>query len=346
MQTLSKNIFLTASITAASIFLHAGMPASAKEQAQRSTAELRNLKKQGMLFYKTKKPNVHAMQKFAEDAIAKYPNEALFHTLRGKALADRKKREEAIAEYTTALKLKPDVDTYADRSYTYRCLGEDGKAVEDLQQIVKLAPTTRHYVWLCDRLMQRGHIDEAISLMLKGLTLSNKEPDMTERNEAKERAYDTLGRCYLALNKTDQALKYFNLGLEMFPGFTAACKKHDQSAIIKAVGGGTDQLLRRGEAYEKLGRLNEAAADYEIVVKIAPKSFEYRRSLLRLYRKTNQNDKALKLVSQMLIEDDSPDLYYKRADIYKKLGKTELAKVDEERARKIEYGIMGTMKLR
>lgn len=56
------------------------------------------------------------------------------------------------------------------------------------------------------------------------------------------------------------------------------------------------------------------------------------------------NEKALALVNELLQLDDSPDLYYKRAEIYKKLGKDELAKVDFDRARKREDMFMGSRK--
>ena len=46
----------------------------------------------------------------------------------------------------------------------------------------------------------------------------------------------------------------------------------------------------------------------------------------------------------MLLEDDTPELYYKRAEIYKKLGKTAQAKIDLDRAANIEYSLMGTHK--
>ncbi len=49
---------------------------------------------------------------------------------------------------------------------------------------------------------------------------------------------------------------------------------------------------------------------------ITKNSFEEAYS--RVYRKVGQDEKALALVTQLLQEDDSPDFYYKRAEIYKK----------------------------
>ncbi len=303
-----------------------------------SDAELKNLIQKAEALYKAHR-GVELVN-LANEVLARDPKNALFLTYRGEGYGDRRRRENAIADFTASLAITPSLRAYRDRAYLYKVTGEKEKALQDWQTIVKMSPIASNYFDLAFQYFEVLKLDESIAAGQKALSLLNTEP-AGKRSRLATNANKVIGMAFLAKNQPAKALQSFTRAVELIPGYTAAAKSNDRSTLRKLVMNNSGLFLLRGEAFEKSGKLKEAIAEYELTVETFPTSFDFRRSLLRAYRKNNQNDKALAVVTDMLRQDDSPDLYYKRSEIYKKLGKPDLAKVDFERARKIEYGLMG-----
>ena len=276
----------------------------------------------------------------SNEVLARDPKNALFLVYRGEGYGERKRRENAIADFTASLAITPSLRAYMDRAYLYKVTGEKDKALQDWQTIVKMRPIASNYFDLAFQYFEVLKLDESIAAGQKALSVLNTEP-AGQRSRLATNANKIIGMAYLAKNQPAKALQSFTRAVELIPGYTTAAKSNDRSNLRKLVMNNSGLFLLRGEAFEKCGKLKEAIAEYELTVETFPTSFDFRRSLLRAYRKNNQNDKALAVVTDMLRQDDSPDLYYKRSEIYKKLGKPDLAKVDFNRARKIEYRLMG-----
>ncbi len=323
--------------------------AKAKEQAQTQTkaakplsaSEIKKFEQEAEFL--TNHRNSREVVRMASEALEKNPNNPVILMIRGRAYLAMRRRELAIADFTASLKVRPIADSYRERAYAYKLMGQAQRCLEDWQAAAKLEPNAQNVMEVANAQINLGDISAGIEGCKKALTMLNTiEPKHRARVEL--HISEKLGQAYLGLNEPAKALGPFTKAVQLVPGYAEAKKKENSASPLATAKKYPDGNLRRGEALEKLGRLREAIVEYEVAVKARPKSFDYRRSLLRAYRKSGHNDKALALVNQLLIEDDSPDLFYKRADIYKKIGKNDLAKIDEERARKIETGIMGSIK--
>ncbi len=308
-----------------------------------SAQELKNLEQAAELL--AKKHNAREIIILTCNVLERNPNNPNFLTLRGRAFMAMKKRQLAIDDFTASLKLRPDIQTYRERAYAYKSMGEAQKCLDDWRTVANLAPTAQNALEVANAQMSLGNINACIEGCKKALTMLDTVAP-AKRNWTEITICQVLGQAYLGLNEPAKALGPLTRAIQLLPGYAEAKKKENRDSPLAAAKKYPDAFLCRGEALEKLGRLKEAIVEYEVAVEARPKSFDYRRSLLRAYRKAGQNDKALVLVNQLLLEDDSPDLFYKRSDIYKKLGKNDLAKIDEERAKKSEFGIMGSSKSR
>ena len=267
------------------------------------------------------------------------PNNVEWLSQRGGALWGLNKKERAIADYNTCIKLHPTAELYETRAWFNQAVGEYTTALNDIREAIKLKPKTRFFLKESRLLMEHGELKAGLAAAKKGLSYLSSEP-AAARAGHEIACYDAIGLAYLSNNQPKETLEALSKALDL-SGWTEARKKNDRAAMLTIAKSDGNRVLRRGEAYEKLGKLPEAISDYELAVSAYPKSFPFRRSLLRAYRKTNQDTKALVLVTQLLQEDDSPDLYYKRSEIYKKLGKEAQANVDLARARQIESKLMG-----
>lgn len=313
--------------------------ATAEKQARKySDAELKKLTAQAEVLYKTKR--AVELINLANDVLARDPKNATFLLYRGEGWGHRRRREQAIADFSASVAIAPSLRAYKDRAYLYKGTGEKEKALQDNLAAIKISPVASNYLNLAYQYYELLKFDESIAASQNTLATLNTEPFKSKEWLAVE-ANRMIGMNYLAKNQPTKALEFYNRAVENIPGYSDAAKKKNRPALIKLVKNYSGLFLLRGEAYEKSGKFKEAIAEYELTVDAFPTSFDFRRSLLRAYRKTNQNEKALALATDMLRQDDSPDLYYKRSEIYKKLGKPDLAKIDFDRARKIEYGVMG-----
>lgn len=306
-----------------------------------SASELKERAKQIELL--VRRGDSRTAYRLANEVVSSDPKNAQFLYLRGFSLYHQKRREEAIADYTASLKIKPDIQVYKDRSYTYKMLGLMHKSLDDLRTVVKLRPAADPIADVATMEFETGDLDGCIRDAQKVVGMTSKATSNEDRI-ARVLASEMLGKAYLGKNNKAKAIECLNGGIQASL-IGPNGKKITQPEANNKIGFRFQNLyLLRGEAYEKSGKLKEAMKDYENIVSLSPKRTTAKRSLLRLYMKAGENNKALALASELLIEDDSPDLYYKRSAIYKKLGKSDLAKIDFERARKIETELMGSIK--
>ena len=84
-----------------------------------------------------------ALEKF-DAALKKEPKNIAALTTRALAYRQKKKYEEAIADFTTALRIKDDWFVYYDRGITYQESGDPDAAIADLSMALKIGPKETH----------------------------------------------------------------------------------------------------------------------------------------------------------------------------------------------------------
>jgi tetratricopeptide (TPR) repeat protein len=335
-----KSRFYFALVIACASLISSTVSATA-QQTPYTPAELKKLEVLAEKYSPRKK--APQLLRLAENVLKRNPDNPEFLVHRGEAKLSLRMRDQAVADFTEAIRIKPDCEYYRKRGYAYKVLGYYKKSLADYQTAARISGRASHLVNVAEIQIEVGDLAACIKECKKAITMLNTEKDPEDRAYVERLAHQTLGVAYLGSQQYTQAAFHLNKVLEI----AVACESKKQGKPIQLKDLArtySSSILRRGEAYEKSGKLKEAIRDYELIDSAAPKHFQYKKSLLRAYRSADMNEKALALVNELLQLDDSPDLYYKRAEIYKKLGKDDLAKVDFDRARKREDMFMGSRK--
>lgn len=160
---------------------------------------------------------------------------ALFHSFRGQSYFFRKKYEEAIKSYTSALELKPEVRHFLIRSISYYKTNQIELAIEDCTYALEMEPgnSSAH--------LQRGHLF---------LQQENYEAALSDLQEvANTPAYLPIihilrGITYRKLGKYDLSLQDLNKLLEEKPTHTKG-------------------YYERGCVYRELKQIEEAKSDFK-----------------------------------------------------------------------------------
>jgi len=198
-------------------------------------------------------------------AINLKPNPRYYYK-RGFAYAYLKDRENAIKDYTAAIKNKPDyVEVYLERGFTYNNMGEYDKAIADFTQMAELAP------------------NDARSYYYRGLA------------HAKKHEYQKAIENYtLAIEK---APEYFDAWVER-----ANCKNDskdyegslpDYDEAIRLNPQHADARYWKAIAYENLYDYENAAQTYSGVFQIVLGSINTFKNRARCYIKSAQYDNAI-----------------------------------------------------
>jgi len=201
------------------------------------------------------------------------PN-AVFYYRRGYAYAYLFDTENAIKDYTAAIKNKPDYTlAYLERGFTYNNSGEYDKAIADFTQMAELAP------------------NDARCYYYRGLARAKKweQTLCAEKDEALKAIQDYT----LAIEK---APEYFDAWQERaiskrlikdyegsLPDFDEAIRLNPQHADVR---------YQKAMAYESLNDYENAAKTYSDVLKILPGNLNTLKSRARCYMKSAQYDKA------------------------------------------------------
>lgn len=276
----------------------------------------------------------------ASEGIRNNFDKATFLEFRAAALMGLRKREQAIKDLNDALSLKKTPNSFYLRAKEFWELEELRKARSDIEKAFELDRRSLYKLTEAQILLDLNEPDSAIGCVKVALKLLEKEPK-ERRNTLASDCYFVLGKACHYKKDSRGALDAMHKCLALTPGWQKASSANDQAMLLKLAKSNGDRLLLKAEAFERLGKLDDAANDYKLLVKAHPLSFEYHRCLLRTYKSLKHYDEALKLLNYMLSIDDQPDLYFKRAEIYRLMGKADLAKIDFERASKSERALMG-----
>ena len=141
--------------------------------------------------------------------------DAAFYVNRGLAHYNKGQYDEAISDYTEALKINPRyAETYVNRGTAYYSKGQFDQAISDCTEALKINPR------LAEAYFNRGtaygnkdQYDEAISDFTKGLEINPRDAD----------AYVNRGTAYGKKGQYDQAISDYNKALEIGPISAEAC---------------------------------------------------------------------------------------------------------------------------
>jgi tetratricopeptide (TPR) repeat protein len=177
------------------------------------------------------------------DVISKSPNKARPYGTRGDYFQDIKKYDEALADYSNALKINPSYSTaYHNRATVYKQLGQLDNAINDYTQAINI--DSSYMLAFYNRgnaKLQQEKFNQAIDDFSEAIRLS---PDFKV-------AYYARSYAYWKIQDYNEVIDDCSKAISIDPNYSQA-------------------FHLRGIAYMNLGRLNEAIADYEQALSIEP----------------------------------------------------------------------------
>jgi tetratricopeptide (TPR) repeat protein len=178
-------------------------------------------------------------------AIGEFPRDAEAYKNRGYDYNAKRDFDRAIADYTKAIEIDPkDAEAYNNRGYAHHAMGDFDRAIADYTKVIEIDP--RSEAAFNNRgsdYEAKGDFERAAADFTKAIEIDPKDAD----------AY--INRCWLrATTNRDLTLAFADCdtGLRLAP--------NDAN--------GLDSL---GFLYLRLGRLDEALADYDAALKANPR---------------------------------------------------------------------------
>jgi tetratricopeptide (TPR) repeat protein len=184
----------------------------------------------------------------------------------GIAFTDQGRIDEAIREYQTAIKLKPDfADAYFNLGAAYFAKNRIDEAINEYQSAIKLnSDYVKPHNNLGNAYIAQGRIDEAIREYQTALKL---KPDYVD-------AHYNLGLAYAAQGRIDEAINEFKISVQFKPDYA-------------------DAHNNLGNAYTVQGRSAEAMIEYQTALKIDPGHAKAHYNLGNIYSEQGRIAEAI-----------------------------------------------------
>jgi tetratricopeptide (TPR) repeat protein len=159
--------------------------------------------------------------------------------------------------------------------------------------------------------------------------------DCAKKSPHKDRPHYNLGKAYLDLDNTKEAIKYFDMALGINPqyvmalinkGFALARQSDMDGAItlfdraLKEDSNNVEAMTNLGNAKAMLGYIEDAVPLFQKAIKLNPKTTPARINLAKIYRSQDRSRDALKLMAEVLkLEPDNFEalLYMGQHHIFK-----------------------------
>jgi tetratricopeptide (TPR) repeat protein len=178
------------------------------------------------------------------------------HANKGVKLAQAGAYEEAIAEFTTAIKISPkDARIYDDRGWAYHKLNRFPEAIEDFSKAIEIAP--KDYAGYSGRgvtLVAQNQNDAALVDLNKALEL---RPDDAQTLRFRASAY--------------RSLKQYDLAIQ---DYTAVLSKTDPNSSDQARLAAADLFAKRGYVNSLAQQYENAIKDYKEAVRLNPNDID------------------------------------------------------------------------
>jgi tetratricopeptide (TPR) repeat protein len=190
------------------------------------------------------------------------------HANKGVNLAQTGAYDEAIAEFTKAIKLSPDdARIYDDRGRVYHKMNRFPEAIEDFSKAIKIAP--KDYAGYSERgavQVTQNQMEAALADLNKALEL---KPDDAPTLRWRAAAY--------------RGLKQYALAIQ---DYTAILSKSDPNSSDQAKLAAADLLAKRGYTYSLAQQYENAINDYKEAIRLnpndtdTPQRLQYAESML------------------------------------------------------------------
>ncbi|MBP9211698.1 MAG: tetratricopeptide repeat protein [Bacteroidetes bacterium] len=200
------------------------------------------------------------------DAIRQYPEFPISYYSRGQFYFSAGREEEALADFTMALKFAPEYPAALNmRGYMNAVRGNTAEARADFDHVLALQPDNAMAYYNNGLLHHTaGALDSAYADLTSAI---DRDPLFTE-------AFVRRGEVLLALGKWEEAV-------------------HDLSSALHQQPDHSEALTLRGSALFNLSRLDEAEEDLRRAVKIDPENSEGFRLLAALSRRRGEADTSM-----------------------------------------------------
>ncbi|GAB6391389.1 MAG: tetratricopeptide repeat protein [Treponematales bacterium] len=228
------------------------------------------------------------------EAIRLDPNAADAYNNRGVAYVEKGDNNKAIVDFNQALRLFPNyANAYNNRDAAYDDKGDYDRAIADYTQAIRLDPDYAYpYTNRGDAYRDKGDYDRAIADYTQAIRL---DPNNGYAYISRGNAYKNRGITYGDKGDYDRAIADFNQALKLAPDNAAALYNsrgwnyalkgdykralEDANKSLELRPNDANTLDTRATAYQGLGDLNRAIADWEAAVKLAPDNTTFRENL-------------------------------------------------------------------
>jgi Flp pilus assembly protein TadD len=220
------------------------------------------------------------------DVVKKSPGKARGHTNLGLVYYRQGRLEEAVKEYTTAIRLEPDyAEAYNNLGLVYYL---QERIEEAIQQYLTALRLTRGFAKAHNNLgaayFKQGRLDEAIQEYITALKLKPDDAD----------PHNNLGNAYATQGQLDEAIKEYMAALKLKPDFPEV---HHNLGIVYATQGRLEEAVKEyttaiqqkpdyaeahynlGNTYKTKGLKDEAKREFETVLKLRPNDPKARQAL-------------------------------------------------------------------
>ena len=218
------------------------------------------------------------------DTLAKNPSAWMAHNNLGFALVDEGRLQEAVPEYTEAIRLNPEsAEAHNNLGIALSKQERQQEAIAQYLEAIRLKPAyAEAHNNLGLALSSEGKKEEAVSHLLQAIRF---KPGYAE-------AYSNLGNILLAQNKPAEAAAYHTQAIRLKPGYA-------------------DAYNNRGLAFTAQGTLEEAVADYRQAIQMKPDYMEAHNNLGVALMGLGRIDEAARQFNQALqLRPDSAKLHY------------------------------------
>jgi tetratricopeptide (TPR) repeat protein len=240
-----------------------------------------------------------------ESAIRLRPDYSYAYWAHGKLLFAKDQVKQAIEDYSRAIELNPTApEFFDDRGDAQRSLDKFDEAIADYTKAVEINPNFSMALYdLGLAYRRRQRLNEAIDAFSRYIRLESKDVD----------GYDNRSELYQATGQWDLAIL-------------------DVSEMIRLEPSEVSRYKVRGGIYEDKGELDKAVQDYSEYIRYKPDNVSGHLRRAFVYRHIKQWDKAIAdYTTAVTIAPEDAWNYEYRAGTYAESGKDELAITDLQR---------------
>ncbi len=263
-----------------------------------------------------------------KDVVMGSPNKPRGYYNLGLAYQKQGRREEAVQEYMTAMKLNPNFPgSHHNLGLIYYEQGRLEEAAREYMTAIKLIP---EFPWSYNNLglvyYRQGRLEEAIQEYTTAIKLKPEYPE----------AHHHLGLAYYQQGRLEQAIREYMTAIKLKPGFPGAHNSlglayHQQGKLGEAIQEYLTTIrlrpeflgahYRLGLAYYQQGRLEEAIQEYMVAIKLKPEFPEAHNNLGLTYYQQGKVEAAIQEYTTALkLKPAYPEAHYNLGNAYKMMG--------------------------